>query len=213
VFKGHPLGVVSVRFKTEEGVQAALQRLDGRFFGGRRIGAALWDGITNYNFKVGRRGWGWQWRDGGKQRDLKGVMASPSRYWWWQARRATRAAGRLDCAGYLLQHKKRSCVGCLPHPTAPNPTQLGLRRPLPCSREARPGLVACPPHGTACAPLTNQVKETPEEEAARLEAYTRDMEAKATAAAAAAVPEAAAAATGGGSTGTGEAEPMDLAAS
>jgi len=52
VFKGHPAGVVSVRFRTQEGAQEALARMGGRFFGGRRIAAALWDGLTNYNVKV-----------------------------------------------------------------------------------------------------------------------------------------------------------------
>lgn len=56
VFKGHPAGVVSVRFVTDEGAQEALRVMGGRFFGGRRISAELWDGITNYNVKVGGGG-------------------------------------------------------------------------------------------------------------------------------------------------------------
>ncbi|KAL6748789.1 hypothetical protein V8C86DRAFT_1109068 [Haematococcus lacustris] len=59
VFKQHPDGVVSVRFKTADGTQACLAKMNGRFFDGRRLVAEMWDGITNYaSVKVsrGRRG-------------------------------------------------------------------------------------------------------------------------------------------------------------
>lgn len=41
-----------MRFQTEEGAQACLERMNGRFFGGLQLTAALWDGVTNYNVKV-----------------------------------------------------------------------------------------------------------------------------------------------------------------
>lgn len=41
-----------MKFKTEEGAQACLKKMDGRFFGGRQVVAKLWDGFTNYNMKL-----------------------------------------------------------------------------------------------------------------------------------------------------------------
>lgn len=52
VFAGNPKGIVSVKFKTEEGAQACLNKMNGRFFGGRQVVAKLWDGFTNYNVKL-----------------------------------------------------------------------------------------------------------------------------------------------------------------
>lgn len=52
VFKGHPDGVVSVKFKEAESAQKCVGVMDGRFFGGRRLRAHMYDGYTNYNVKV-----------------------------------------------------------------------------------------------------------------------------------------------------------------
>lgn len=52
VYKAHPQGVVSVRFRTEEAAQACITLMSGRWFGGRQIAAALWDGRTNFNVKM-----------------------------------------------------------------------------------------------------------------------------------------------------------------
>jgi hypothetical protein len=52
VFKTHPDGVVSVKFKDIEPAQKCISLMHGRFFGGRRLEAALWDGFTNYSAKV-----------------------------------------------------------------------------------------------------------------------------------------------------------------
>lgn len=55
VFNGHPDGVVSIKFTAEEPADKCVQLMNGRFFGGRQIVAAKWDGWTNYNVKVGGR--------------------------------------------------------------------------------------------------------------------------------------------------------------
>ena len=52
VFAGNPKGIVSVKFKTEEGAQACLKKMHGRYFGGRQVTGKLWDGFTNYNVKL-----------------------------------------------------------------------------------------------------------------------------------------------------------------
>ncbi len=49
MFAGNPKGVVSVKFKGEEAAKACVEKMNGRFFGGRQIVAGLWDGFTNYN--------------------------------------------------------------------------------------------------------------------------------------------------------------------
>jgi HIV Tat-specific factor 1 len=57
VFNGHPQGVVSVKFVTLEAADECVRIMNGRFFGGRQLEAAKWDGFTNFNVKV-RRGVG-----------------------------------------------------------------------------------------------------------------------------------------------------------
>ena len=52
MFAGNVNGVVSVKFKTEEGAQACLSKMNGRYFGGRQVTAKLWDGFTNYSAKL-----------------------------------------------------------------------------------------------------------------------------------------------------------------
>ncbi|KAL4426855.1 hypothetical protein ABPG77_006641 [Micractinium sp. CCAP 211/92] len=51
-FWGHPEGVVSVKFTALEPADECVRIMNGRFFGGRQIEAAKWDGWTNYNVKV-----------------------------------------------------------------------------------------------------------------------------------------------------------------
>lgn len=52
VFAGNPEGVVSVKFKADDGAQTCLKKMQGRYFGGRQVEASMWDGFTNYNVKV-----------------------------------------------------------------------------------------------------------------------------------------------------------------
>jgi HIV Tat-specific factor 1 len=53
VFGSHPQGVVSVKFTAEEAADECIRLMNGRFFGGRQVEAAKWDGWTNFNIKVG----------------------------------------------------------------------------------------------------------------------------------------------------------------
>ena len=53
VFGSNPEGVVSVKFKAEGPADECTRLMNGRFFGGRRLEAFKWDGVTNYNVKVG----------------------------------------------------------------------------------------------------------------------------------------------------------------
>lgn len=55
VFKGHPEGVVTVRFKTIESADACVATMHGRWFGGKQIEASKWDGVTKYNEYAKRR--------------------------------------------------------------------------------------------------------------------------------------------------------------
>ena len=52
VFAGNPKGIVSVRFKTVEAADKCIETMSGRFFGGRKLAAHMWDGHTNYNVKL-----------------------------------------------------------------------------------------------------------------------------------------------------------------
>ena len=51
VYSHNPQGVISVRFKTAEPAAACIQKMKGRFFGGRQLDAFMWDGVTNYVVK------------------------------------------------------------------------------------------------------------------------------------------------------------------
>ncbi|XP_056141237.1 HIV Tat-specific factor 1 [Lampris incognitus] len=48
IFDRHPDGVASVAFKEPDHADACLLALDGRWFGGRKLSAQLWDGTTDY---------------------------------------------------------------------------------------------------------------------------------------------------------------------
>ena len=52
VFKTNPEGVVSVQFKEPESATKCIAVMNGRWFGGRQIEAAMWDGVRNYAVKV-----------------------------------------------------------------------------------------------------------------------------------------------------------------
>lgn len=52
VFQANPEGVVSVKFTLPEHADECVRLMNGRFFGGRQLVAATWDGYTNYNVKV-----------------------------------------------------------------------------------------------------------------------------------------------------------------
>ena len=51
VYKTHPEGVVMVKFKEEDAAKACMQTMQGRWFGGRQVQAAMWDGTTNYQVR------------------------------------------------------------------------------------------------------------------------------------------------------------------
>ncbi|CAI8049836.1 HIV Tat-specific factor 1 homolog [Geodia barretti] len=48
LFDRHPGGVVSVGFKEAESAAACVTAMNGRWYGGRQLGVAIWDGVTNY---------------------------------------------------------------------------------------------------------------------------------------------------------------------
>ena len=54
---------MSVKFTTLEAADECVRLMNGRFFGGRQLAAAKWDGYTNLNVKVG--GWTGGWLGGG----------------------------------------------------------------------------------------------------------------------------------------------------
>lgn len=49
VFPLHPEGVVTVRFKQAEPAEACVALMNGRFFGGNKLVAHMWDGFTQYH--------------------------------------------------------------------------------------------------------------------------------------------------------------------
>lgn len=57
MFAQHPEGVVTVRFKQAEPAEACVSLMDGRFFGGNKLVAHMWDGFTQYH---GVRWLGWR---------------------------------------------------------------------------------------------------------------------------------------------------------
>lgn len=48
IFDRHPDGVASVAFKEPEEADMCQTALNGRWFGGRKLSAELWDGVTDY---------------------------------------------------------------------------------------------------------------------------------------------------------------------
>ncbi|XP_064628383.1 17S U2 SnRNP complex component HTATSF1-like [Lineus longissimus] len=51
VYDRHPEGVATVGFKEPEEADTCLEALNGRWFGGRQLSAAAWDGKTKYEIK------------------------------------------------------------------------------------------------------------------------------------------------------------------
>ncbi|KAG5843637.1 hypothetical protein ANANG_G00153050 [Anguilla anguilla] len=55
IFDRHPDGVASVAFKEPEDADVCQLALDGRWFGGRKLSAQLWDGATDYQVEETNR--------------------------------------------------------------------------------------------------------------------------------------------------------------
>ncbi len=51
VFEDNPDGVVEVRFIEHTAAEECIEKLNGRYFGGRSVKAEMWDMHTNYNVK------------------------------------------------------------------------------------------------------------------------------------------------------------------
>ncbi|XP_073686024.1 17S U2 SnRNP complex component HTATSF1 [Garra rufa] len=51
IFDRHPDGVASVAFKEPEEADLCQIALNGRWFGGRKLSAQLWDGVTDYQIE------------------------------------------------------------------------------------------------------------------------------------------------------------------
>ncbi|KAL3133307.1 hypothetical protein ABBQ38_007186 [Trebouxia sp. C0009 RCD-2024] len=51
VFHMNPQGIVMVKFKTDEAAAKCIEVMEGRYFGGKRVSAHMWDGIANYHVK------------------------------------------------------------------------------------------------------------------------------------------------------------------
>ncbi|GAB0498471.1 hypothetical protein MMPV_009815 [Pyropia vietnamensis] len=69
VFKRSPVGAVAVKYRSGAGAAAALGVMDGRWFGGRRLTAAWWDGkdyrVAEGADEAARRGKSWAaWLEG-----------------------------------------------------------------------------------------------------------------------------------------------------
>jgi len=57
VFEHHPQGVVTLKYRDADSAAACLLKMHGRFFGGRRVSAAMYDGRTDYGLAgAARRG-------------------------------------------------------------------------------------------------------------------------------------------------------------
>ncbi|EDO33511.1 predicted protein [Nematostella vectensis] len=51
VFDRHSEGICSVAFKEHPPADACLERMNGRWFAGRRLAADRWDGVSNFNIQ------------------------------------------------------------------------------------------------------------------------------------------------------------------
>ncbi|KAJ8396522.1 hypothetical protein AAFF_G00018280 [Aldrovandia affinis] len=78
IFDRHPDGVASVAFKEPEDADVCQLALEGRWFGGRKLSAQLWDGVTDYQVEETNRereerlkGWS-NFLDGGKGKGKAG---------------------------------------------------------------------------------------------------------------------------------------------
>ena len=48
VYHLHPDGVVTIKYRDEDAAAQCVERMQGRFFGGKQLSASLWDGFTQY---------------------------------------------------------------------------------------------------------------------------------------------------------------------
>lgn len=51
IYNTNPQGVVAIKFRMEDAAQACITLMHSRFFGGRQLEAALWDGIEKFYVK------------------------------------------------------------------------------------------------------------------------------------------------------------------
>ena len=51
IYHTNPEGVVTIKFREEEAAEKCIQLLHKRFFGGRQLSAAMWDGFSTFHFK------------------------------------------------------------------------------------------------------------------------------------------------------------------
>ncbi|MEW5300089.1 MAG: hypothetical protein WDW36_003045 [Sanguina aurantia] len=52
IFKTHPDGVITVKFKDMDAAESCVKLMNGRWFGGRQLVAHMYDGYTNYAVKA-----------------------------------------------------------------------------------------------------------------------------------------------------------------
>jgi len=52
IFHTNPEGVVTIKFREETAAEECIQLLHKRYFGGRQLSAAMWDGFTSYHVKL-----------------------------------------------------------------------------------------------------------------------------------------------------------------
>ena len=48
IYHLHPEGVVTIKYREEDAAAQCVERMHGRFFGGRQLSATLWDGFTQF---------------------------------------------------------------------------------------------------------------------------------------------------------------------
>lgn len=51
VFEGNREGVVAIKFSTADACRKCIEVMDGRWYDGRKLGAAFYDGVTDYRHK------------------------------------------------------------------------------------------------------------------------------------------------------------------
>jgi HIV Tat-specific factor 1 len=49
IFEEHPQGIIKIKFKTPSGAEKCIQALNGRFYNGKTVEVAYWDGKTDYS--------------------------------------------------------------------------------------------------------------------------------------------------------------------
>lgn len=130
VFAAHPQGVVSVKFTTLEAADECVRVMNGRFFGGRQLEAAKWDGFTNFNVKV-------QWA-------APAVAAAPAGCRARMARRLAASVAVVPAAASGLRAVTCRACGLLPDQPAacpaPGPERCRCRRVRRSSRHGWSGL-------------------------------------------------------------------------